>query len=197
MAAAAAANADPSAGGETAVVAGKSSALAKVNVLLFLLVVIVAECLLAYFYLPSSAESATMAGVPAAPPVAAPPAAPAHGAETAEKGEHAASEQAEVDLGEFTVTAFQPASNSTIRIDFHLFGTVATENAKDFARLMEENKHRFREQVLVTVRGAELTDLTDAGLGLMKRRILDKTNRILGKPLLRSVIFSDFAFIEQ
>jgi flagellar FliL protein len=62
---------------------------------------------------------------------------------------------------------------------------------------MEENKHRFREQVLVTVRGAELTDLTDAGLGLMKRRILDKTNRILGKPLLRSVIFSDFAFIEQ
>ena len=84
-----------------------------------------------------------------------------------------------------------------MRIDFHLFGTVKTENQKDFLKLMEENKHRFREQVLVTVRGAEITDLTDAGLGLMKRKLLDRANHTLGKPVLQTVVISDFSFIEQ
>ena len=62
---------------------------------------------------------------------------------------------------------------------------------------MEENKHRFREQVLVTVRAADLTELTDAGLGLMKRKILERANHTLGKPLLETVVVSDFSFIEQ
>ena len=47
------------------------------------------------------------------------------------------------------------------------------------------------------MRSAELTDLTDAGLGLLKRRIQEKSNQTLGKPLLRAVVFSDFSFIEQ
>ena len=111
--------------------------------------------------------------------------------------EHAAPDEIEVDLGEFCVTAFQSVSNTTLRIDFHLFGTVKTEAQKDFLKLMEENKHRFREQVLVTVRGAEITDLTDAGLGLMKRKLLDRANHTLGKPVLQTVVISDFSFIEQ
>ena len=41
-------------------------------------------------------------------------------------------ELVEVDLGEFTVTAYQPVSATTLRIDFHLFGTVVTKDAKDF-----------------------------------------------------------------
>jgi hypothetical protein len=41
--------------------------------------------------------------------------------------------------------------------------------------------HRFRDQVIVTFRSAEMADLTDAGLGLMKRTILEKANRRCGK----------------
>ena len=93
--------------------------------------------------------------------------------------------------------AFQSTSNTTLRIDFHLFGTVKAESQKEFSKLMEENKHRFREQVLVTVRAADITELTDAGLGLMKRKILDRANHTLGKPLLETVVVSDFSFIEQ
>jgi flagellar FliL protein len=100
-------------------------------------------------------------------------------------------------MGEFSLTAFQPTSNSTLRIDFHLFGTVRAGEEKEFARLMEESKHRIREQVLMTVRSADITDLADPGLGLVKRQILDKTNRTLGKPLLHAVIISDFSFVEQ
>jgi flagellar basal body-associated protein FliL len=47
------------------------------------------------------------------------------------------------------------------------------------------------------VRGSEIEDLTDAGLGLIKRRILERTNKALGKPLIKNVIFSEFSFVEQ
>jgi hypothetical protein len=43
--------------------------------------------------------------------------------------------------------------------------------------------------------------LSDFGLGLIERKIErkipQKANRTLGKPLLQSVIFSEFSFIEQ
>jgi flagellar FliL protein len=106
-------------------------------------------------------------------------------------------EQIEVLLGEFSVTTFQPATNTTLRIEFNLYGTVLAKDEQEFLGALEDNKHRFRDQVLVIVRSAEITDLTDAGLGLVKRKIMEKTNRMIGKPLLHSVIFSDFSFIEQ
>ena len=152
------------------------------------------ECLAAYFYLPSAKQTAAMAGatLPELPDAKA-----RKSADAKPSADNEPAEQAEVDLGEFCVTAFQATSNTTLRIDFHLFGTVKAENQKEFLHLMEENKHRFREQVLVTVRSADITDLTDAGLGLMKRKILDRANRTLGKPLLQAVVVSDFSFVEQ
>ena len=95
------------------------------------------------------------------------------------------------------MTTFQPATNNTLRIEFNLYGTVNAKEQKEFMTALEENLHRFRDQVLVIVRSAEITDLTDAGLGLVKRKIMEKTNRMIGKPLLRSIIFSDFSFVEQ
>ena len=103
----------------------------------------------------------------------------------------------EVELGDFSVTSYQPASEVTLRIDFHLFGTVMEESENDFMGRLERNTNRVREQVIVTVRNAELTDLTDPGLGLIKRRILTKVNRTLGKPLMRTIVIGDFSFIEQ
>ena len=58
-------------------------------------------------------------------------------------------------------------------------------------------QHRIREQVIVTVRNSEIGDLTDPGLTLIKRKILEKTNRLLGKEYLQNVVFSDFSFVEQ
>ena len=63
--------------------------------------------------------------------------------------------------------------------------------------LFEENRHRFRESVIVIVRSSDLADLTDAGLGLIKRKVLEKTNRALGKPLLKDVVFSEFSLVEH
>jgi hypothetical protein len=120
----------------------------------------------------------------------------------AKSGEHKdgptdPSEQMEVDLEQFSVTAHQPASNTTTRIEFHLIGAVAAGDKEEFEKLLAANRFRIREQVLVTVRSAEGADLADPGLGLIKRRILEKTNALLGKPLLRAVIVSDFSYLEQ
>ena len=180
-----------SAGNPAAAPPPRRSMLARLLVLALVLSVIGVECAVTYLCLPSASETAAMAGVvPKAPAKA-----PEH--EAAKPEESETEVNVEVDMGEFCVTSFQPASNTTLRIDFHLFGSVSADSEKEFRRLFEENKHRLREQVLVTFRSAEISDLTDASLGLIKRTILDKTRKTMGKPLLREVIVSDYSFIEQ
>jgi flagellar FliL protein len=103
----------------------------------------------------------------------------------------------EVELGSYTITRFNPATNTTLAIDFELYGTVLADDAGDFHHHFENSKARIREGVNMTLHGADSKDLTDAGLGLIKRRILEKTNRALGQPLLKEVLFSKFSFVER
>ena len=103
----------------------------------------------------------------------------------------------EVDLGSFHVLTYDPVTGSSLNVDFDLFGTVLAEDESEFYELYAANTQRVREQVLIAVRGMEVTDFTDAGLGLIKRKILEKTNRALGKPLVHEAIFSKFSFIER
>jgi flagellar FliL protein len=168
--------------------------------------VVVAECLGAYFLLPSASPTEAHAA-PETTPEKHEKEKPEKEKGEKEKGEkHAkgpelktelsSSEQVEADLGQFTIMAFQPVSGTTLRITVHIFGVVSQSETESFAMRMKEIQHRFRDQVIVTFRGAEPNDLADAGLGLLKRTILEKTNTMLGKPLLKMVIFSDFSFVE-
>jgi len=196
---------------------GKSSTIARLTVLAFILAVIGAECIVACFYLPAAADSASAVKDDHAD----------HKTGEHKSGEHDDEHhpppptlQREVDLGEFSLTAFQPASNTTLLIDFHLYGTVAVppgeaehaEEAKsgghghgvgeeqpkdEFTKLYEKSKHRIRDQIITIIRSAEMTDFADPSLGLIRRKILEKSNRALGKPLLEEVIFSDFSLVEQ
>ncbi len=170
---------------------GRSVLMTRIKIGVFVLLVIVVECSLASLYVPSAEDLKAIAeqeGVEGIPD-------PEENNE--EEGKEDVKPTIEVDMKQYGVTAFQPTSNTTLRIDFHLFGIVYLEDQVEFDQLMLENEHRIREQILITVRSSEVTDLTDAGLGLIKRKILEKTNRSLGKPLVRKVIFSDFSFVEQ
>lgn len=184
----------------------------KVVVLGLILAVIGAECLFAFVYVTMATDKSVHAeaAAPAKPAkhesAHAEPAADEHGksgghgghgghGEPGEAGE--AGEEREIDMGEYSLTAFQPASNTTLLVNFHLYGTIAGEEEGFFAASYEANKHRIRDQVLTTIRSAEIADLTDPGLGLIKRQILEKTNRTLGKPVLQGIVFSDFLAVEQ
>lgn len=180
--------------------------LGKIKLLAFATLIVTAECLVAYLYIPVGSGSQAAANT-------------SHAAETPEEegankkpeegpeGKHgkenehtppsATKHRVERELGQFSVTTFHPTANTTMRIDFRLYGTIDTAEAEEFDVALEQNQHRIRDQVIVTIRSCELVDLTDAGLGLIKRRILEKTNQALGRPFLKGVVFSDFSYIEQ
>jgi hypothetical protein len=105
--------------------------------------------------------------------------------------------EVEVELGKFNLMVHEPASNITLRISFHLVGTVEDGDSDEVSHLLEKNQHRLRDQIIFEIRNAQMSDLTDPGLGLIKRRILAKSNDLLGQPLLQNVVFSEFSFIEQ
>jgi hypothetical protein len=164
----------------TAPEAGGVSLLAKVKVLAFVTVVIAAECVLAWLYLPSASKTAAMAeaAIEAKPPV------DASTADKTDKPDEDLASLVEVDL-------------ETLRADFHLWGMVDQKDHDEFVRLMEDHHYRFREQIQYTIRSAEITDLTDARMALIKRKALERANKTIGKPLLRAVIFDDFSLVEQ
>ena len=182
----------------TAPAVGGSSMLTAVKIGAFVVVILSVECLVAFLFFPSAQTVEAKADDHYAEKEGSHGHGEdqGHAASAAAHDEHAA-HAVEVDLEEYTVTAYQPLTNTTIRIDFHLFGVIPKEENADFHHLFEAHKHRLREQVLLTARSSEVEDLTDAGLSLMKRRLLEKVNQALGKPVVKSVVISDFSFIEQ
>jgi len=178
--------------GEEAVGKRPGGIFAMIRIGVFLTVLIAVECVIAIIVIPSAEETAAMAQklIGGDGSIVLP-----------EEDEGATGKEVdptiEVFLGEFHVSVFQPLSNTTVRIDFELYGTVLADNQTEFDERFFENQHRLREQVIVTLRSTDMADLADAGLGLIKRKILETTNRTLGKAIVKEVIFSGFSFIEQ
>ncbi len=162
----------------------------KLMIVGFMSIVVLVEVVAAYCLIPSADQVAQLAKDKMAKEL---PAVLA-GSEEQKKEKNPVME---IDLGQYSVTASQSDSSVALRIDFHLYGTVVENDASETTSLFERNTHRFRDQVLYEIRNADLTDLNDPGLGLIKRRILEKSNALFGKPVLRAVVFSDFSFIEQ
>jgi flagellar FliL protein len=119
-----------------------------------------------------------------------------HGAEHGSKSSHGEHEH-EVDLGKYNIVVHQPMSQVTVRVNFHLIGTVGEKEHEAFETLLAKNQHRLRDHVIFEVRNCQPDDLLDPGLALLKRRILAKSNDLLGQPLLHSIVFSDFAYLDQ
>jgi len=103
----------------------------------------------------------------------------------------------EVELGTYNITRYNPTTNTTLAIDFEMYGVVQAEDAAEFQHHFESSNARIKEQITLTMHSAEAADLTDAGLGLIKRQLLEKTNRALGEPMLKEVLFSKFNFVER
>lgn len=163
------------------------SVMGRLLIAVFMGAVIMSECLFAYFWLPSPKQVAARVEQMAE--------------KAQKKGDQENSEdeealEVEVDLGGFTLTNHRLATESTFRTDFHLWGTVSEADKETFKQLFKRNKNRFRNLVLEEIQNSERTDLTDPGLGSIKRRILDKSNALFGQPVLREVLFAEYTFVE-
>jgi flagellar FliL protein len=184
----------PEAGNGAAAQPQRGGLLSLVKAVAFISVIVVVEIVAAAMLAPSAQETAKLGEQLAA--AASGESTDAH--EDAEGNTHDHTKSLkEVELGTYTITRFNPATNTTLAIDFELYGTVLATDTDEFHPLFDNSKARIREQVTMTLHGAESSDLTDAGLGLIKRRILEKTNRALGQPLLKEVLFSKFSFVER
>jgi flagellar basal body-associated protein FliL len=174
---------DPNAVVET--IATSGGRMAKIRVVLFIVGVIALEIALAYMYFGSAEGGNSVAAEEVV------------SEEEELEAQAAARENAmEASLGEFNLTTFQPP-NTSVRLSFQLYGIILTEDEPAFTAAFEEHQQRFRGQILEILRSSELTDFQDPVLGLIKRKILEKTNRLFGKPLVQDVIFSDFNYFEQ
>jgi hypothetical protein len=103
----------------------------------------------------------------------------------------------EVDLGEFTVSFHRLSTGTTLRLDFHLYGIVDQRLEEKFKEIWPKHVNRFRETVITTVRGAQPAELADPTLALIKRQILEKSNRLFGGEFLQGLVVSDFSLVEQ
>jgi flagellar basal body-associated protein FliL len=106
-------------------------------------------------------------------------------------------DQSEVELGTFALAIHQPSSNTTLNLTCRVMGTIDKAEQPEYDKLLENNKNRLRERIIIEFRSAELDELTDPGLGLLKRRILEKSNQLLGKPLLKSIMFPEYNYYQQ
>jgi flagellar basal body-associated protein FliL len=174
-----------------------SAIMAIVKGIAFVSILVIVQVVAASIFIPSAEDTEKLAKQY----VAAEHGEAAAASHEAEGGghddEHAGEETEEVELGVYNITHYNPASNATLSIDFELYGAVLAADKTEFEHLMEKNKVRVREQVIMTLHAAESKDLSDAGLGLIKRQILEKTNRALGHPMLKEVLFSKFNFVER
>jgi hypothetical protein len=154
--------------------------------------VIAVECLLAYLFIPSPDEVAALAEENMTKKL---PASLATHEMSAEQEE--TKNAVEIPLGDYNLTIPQRNSNTALRADFTLAGTVLASDESTFAHLMEKHPARFREAVLYEFRNSEREDLDEPELGLIKRRILERSNKLFGKPILKTLMIPDFSYIEQ
>lgn len=103
--------------------------------------------------------------------------------------------EVEVDLGAYSITYRNGAT--MLHIEVSLAATLKEEDSSEFETLFEEKKKRFSQLVMFEFRSAEPVDLHANELGLIRRQILEKSNALFGKQIVRQVLVSAFSVVEQ
>jgi hypothetical protein len=102
-----------------------------------------------------------------------------------------------VDLGEFAVRVFDPATGNSLQITLRLRGTLVDDDQDAFWAFMSGHHRAFREQVAVTIRNCDVEDLLDPRLRVLKGKLVSRINRGLGRRLLKSVGIDDYKLYES
>lgn len=170
----------------------KPSMLPKIIVGSFVSFIVIAETFIFFFMVPSGDEVAVLAETRLIRKLEA---------HMSEEGEAVVEEDedkiVEFRLGEYGVSFIPPGADRTYRVEFRLFGTVKTKDEKHVEKLYNERMGRFRHRMILEVRNATLSELSENELGLIQRRIFVTSNEILEEPILLSVGFQDYQLTEE
>lgn len=172
--------------------ASKPSMLPKIVISGFISFVVIAETLIFFFMVPSGDQVAALAESQLIKKLEA---------HMSEEGEHVVDEDedkiVEFRLGEYGVSFVPPGADRSYRVEFRLFGTVKAKDKEAVEKLFTEKMGRFRHRMILEIRNATLSELTENELGLIQRRIFVTSNEILEEPILLGVGFQDYQLTEE
>lgn len=98
---------------------------------------------------------------------------------------------AELEIGSFSLLLHDAASDTNLQVTCKIFCTVSESDKGDAEKLLANNKNRIRERITIQFRQSDLNDFKESDLGLLKLKILEKTNQILGKNLIKEILITD------
>ena len=102
-----------------------------------------------------------------------------------------------LELGKFNLRDLRSASNVTAKILFSLHLALPQEADEKTIRQLQLWRHRLRDQVIIAVRKTEIKDLLEPDLGLLRRNIMLRINRLLKTSLVEEVLVTEFTFATQ
>ena len=170
----------------------KRGLMGTIAIVAVVLLVIVAECALAYMFIPDIDEARVLAEARLA----------SLGKEDLDEAVTPsalldAESAVEIDLGEFSLSEYDRASDTLRMIDFHLYCIVKKDEEARATPLLEKVKARIKEVVETIVRSSAVDDFDDDGLGVLKRKIRRQMNHLLGGELISDVSIVGFRYMQQ
>jgi hypothetical protein len=97
-----------------------------------------------------------------------------------------------VSLGDFRIQAYHAVEAKRSTLEFSLHAVVSSENAAEFKHLIENRRHKVRDQVIVVARMSSLANFDQPQLTDFRRRILLRLRRTLPELKVDDLYFSDF-----
>lgn len=107
----------------------------------------------------------------------------------------------EIDLGQFSITVLiaddptrQPDFNSyqeSVALNYQLHCLVAKEQEQRVRKYLEDCKGELSDEIIRTCRHANLIDLADPELQLIRSQLRDYTEETIGRGTIKRFVFSD------
>lgn len=107
----------------------------------------------------------------------------------------------EIDLGRFTITVLiaddpnrHPDFNTyqeSVALHYQLHCLVAKEQEQRVRTYLEDSKGELSDEIIRTCRHANLIDLADPELQLIRSQLRDYTEETMGRGLIKRFVFSD------
>ena len=114
-----------------------------------------------------------------------------------EKGNEEDVEIIEKDLGKYDITIHDSKSGTTYAVDCMVVCTIDKDDDKTFVEMYKDNQYRVREQIMIQFREANIEDLAEKQLGLIKKKISKNINNLFDGKMLREVHLPEFNYYQQ
>jgi hypothetical protein len=97
-----------------------------------------------------------------------------------------------LELGEYRIRAYYPVESQKSTVRFVLHAAVASERLAEAERMVENRRHKLRDEVITATRMTPLALFDEPGLTSFRRRILVRLRRMLPELPIDEVFVSDF-----